>query len=115
MLATNEVLNGRMYLFPTTVRPVVERLLSRARSQRRPSFVDELSERQLQVLRCLVGGMSRSETGDRLFITANTVRTHVQHLLKLADVHSTLALVARARALGVRGIDDPSPLSGSSS
>lgn len=105
--AANEVLQGRMYLYPSTVRPVVERLLSESRHDREASFADDLPERQLQVLRCLVSGMTRAEAGTRLFITANTVRTHVQHLLGAADVHSTLALVARARDLGVTGIDDP--------
>jgi hypothetical protein len=36
------------------------------------------------------------------------VRTHVQNLLKHADLHSTGALVAAARELGVPGIDEPS-------
>lgn len=105
MNAAQEVLDGNMYLSPTTVRPVVEELLDRNKV-REPTFVDSLSERQLDVLRCLVAGMTRAETAARLFITPNTVRTHVQHLLKAADAHSTLALVARARQLGVVGIDD---------
>jgi two-component system nitrate/nitrite response regulator NarL len=109
MQATDDVLNGRMYLYPTTVRPVVERLLRQSRPTRQPSFLDQLSARQVEVLRCLVAGMTRAETAQRLYITANTVRTHAQALLRAADEHSTLALVARARQLGVVGIDDPDP------
>ena len=103
MSAAREVMEGRMYLSPTTVRPVVEELLGRSKA-REPTFVDNLTERQLDVLRCLVAGMTRTETAAHLFITPNTVRTHVQHLLKASDTHSTLALVARARHLGVVGM-----------
>jgi two-component system nitrate/nitrite response regulator NarL len=107
--ATEEVLLGRMYLDPATVRPVVERLLQRATTATSlPSFLDGLTGRQMDVLRCLMAGMTRAEAARRLFITTNTVRTHAQALLKAAGEHSTLALVARARELGVTPIDDSS-------
>ena len=107
LLATAEVVRGHMYLPPTLVKPVVRQLLSEARGPRPgPSFVDDLSQRELEVLRCLVSGMTRREIAARLYLSVNTVRTHVQHLLRRADQHSTVALVATARELGVRGYDD---------
>ncbi len=105
--AIEEVLEGRTYLDPTTVRPVVQHLLRDNRSRSEHSFVDDLPRRQVEVLRCLVSGLSRAEIAERLYISANTVRTHVQHLLHASGEHSTLALVSRARALGVPGIDAP--------
>lgn len=109
LLAASEVLNGHMYLSPTTVRPVIERLLTRVREHDQPTFLDELSKRQREVLQCLAAGMTRAETAQHMFITTNTVRTHVQHLLRAAGVHSTLALVARARELGVSGLEVSNP------
>lgn len=107
IFAIKAVLRGHMYLAPQTLKPVILYLLAQARvTVSEPSFVDELSPRELEVLRCLIGGMSRAEVADRLFLSVNTVRTHVQHLLKHADRHSTLALVALARDLGVRSIAD---------
>lgn len=106
LTATEHVLEGHMYLDPCTVRPVVESLLAARPRLREPDFVDRLSVRQTEVLRCLVSGMTRAEVAARLFITPNTVRTHVQALMQPAGEHSTLALVARARELGVTGIDD---------
>jgi two-component system nitrate/nitrite response regulator NarL len=109
VLATCEVLAGRMYLPPAALRPVLARLLDGpAVGPARHSFVDTLSAREVEVLRCLVAGMTRAETAQRLFISTNTVRTHVQHLLQRAGLHSTGPLVAAARDLGVRGIDEPS-------
>lgn len=107
ILATSEVLQGHMYLSPPTVKPVVEQLLREARGgEHVPSFVDDLSRRELEVLRCLVSGMTRREVAARLYLSVNTVRTHVQRLLHAADEHSTIALVAAARELGVTGIDE---------
>jgi two-component system nitrate/nitrite response regulator NarL len=109
MAALEEVLDGHAYLHPTTLRPVLDRLLHQHDGDDdEPNFLQDLSARQLEVLRCLAGGLTRAETAQRLFISPNTVRTHVQHLLTASGEHSTLALVARARELGVPGIDAPS-------
>lgn len=106
VLATKEVLRGHMYLSPPTVKPVILHLLDAARVRTaEPSFVDDLSPREIEVLRCLVAGMSRAEVAAHLFVSVNTVRTHVQNLLRHADRHSTLALVSLARDLGVQPID----------
>jgi DNA-binding NarL/FixJ family response regulator len=109
--ATAQVQQGNMYLSPPTIRPVLEQLLSEARGDGpRPSFVDTLTRRELEVLRCLVSGMTRREIAARLYLSVNTVRTHVQRLLHHADQHTTLALVALAREHGVPGIDEGAPV-----
>lgn len=101
------VLRGELYLPPAMVRPVVDRLLREGRQRpQETTFVDQLSARETDVLRCLVAGMTRAEAAERLFVSTNTIRTHVQNLLKRAEVHSTGALVAAARELGVPGIDE---------
>ena len=63
--------------------------------------MDELTGRELEVLGCLVEGMSRSEIGALLHVSPNTVRTHVQSILHKLKVHSALAAVAIARRAGV--------------
>jgi DNA-binding NarL/FixJ family response regulator len=105
--AVREVLDGHMYLAPTTVRPVLLHLLTEIRRQRATAaFVDDLTPRELDVLRCLVSGMTRSEVAQHLFVSTNTVRTHVQNLLRRSGQHSTLSLVALARSHNVSGIDE---------
>ncbi len=42
----------------------------------------DLSERELDVLRELISGDSNSEIGERLGISASTVKWHVQNLLE---------------------------------
>jgi LuxR family maltose regulon positive regulatory protein len=66
---------------------------------RSPELVDPLSDRELEVLRLLPSRMSNAEIGRALFVSANTVKTHLKHIyLKLgtADRDDT---VHRAREL----------------
>ncbi|WP_082622654.1 MULTISPECIES: DNA-binding response regulator [unclassified Terrabacter] len=62
-----------------------------------------LTPRQQDVLRCLMDGCSRDETGRLLDMSPNTVRTHVGAILRRLQVHSTLAAVAEARRGGLLG------------
>ncbi|HEY3531216.1 MAG TPA: response regulator transcription factor [Nocardioides sp.] len=87
-----------------SLREVVQRLVAAGATTPRPaSFLDTLSPRELDVLRLLVQGLPRDRIAERLFLSPHTVRTHVQHLHQRADVHSTVALVARARESGLQG------------
>ncbi|MEP7331390.1 MAG: response regulator transcription factor [Terracoccus sp.] len=62
-----------------------------------------LTPRQRDVLRCLVAGRSRAQTGVALEMSDNTVRTHVGAILRRLQVHSTLAAVAVAREADLLG------------
>ena len=92
---------GQKYLAPSVVAPVMDFLIGREAPPREPTFVEELTPREREVLQCLVDGLDRHEVASRLFVSSNTVRTHVQRLLKSANVHSTVALLAAARRAGV--------------
>jgi DNA-binding NarL/FixJ family response regulator len=65
-----------------------------------------LTARELDVLRCLVEGLSRHEIGTTLRVSRNTVRTHIQGILHKLGVHSALTAVAFARRAGVAGIHE---------
>ena len=67
--------------------------------------ISDLTSRELEVLGCLVDGLSRTEIGELLHVSPNTVRTHVQSILHKLKVHSALAAVAIARRAGISGAD----------
>lgn len=99
--AVEDVLEDRIWLPREQLAPVLRELLNRpAVSRRPPSFVDGLTERQLEVLECLAAGMSRQQIADHLVISPHTVRTHVQDVLRKANVRSALAALALAREAG---------------
>jgi DNA-binding NarL/FixJ family response regulator len=99
--AIDEAMAGRTWLPTTLLGPVLKELLDRPpKSQSRPSFMNDLTPRQGEVLRCLAEGMSRAQIAEHLVLSPHTVRTHVQEVLRKAGVHSTLAALARAREVG---------------
>ena len=55
-----------------------------------------LSSREAQVLACLAMGQTRGEIAETLEVSAETVRTHLQHILRKLEVHSTQEAVAVA-------------------
>jgi LuxR family maltose regulon positive regulatory protein len=64
-------------------------------------LVEPLTTRELQVLALLAAGRSNLAIATELFITIDTVKKHVSHLLgKLGTANRTEA-VARARDLGL--------------
>jgi DNA-binding NarL/FixJ family response regulator len=56
----------------------------------------DLTEREQQVLRCLVRGLSYKQAAEELAISLDTVRTHIRALYKKLQVHSVAAAVTRA-------------------
>jgi DNA-binding NarL/FixJ family response regulator len=56
----------------------------------------ELSDREQEVLRCLVRGSSYKQVAADLGISLDTVRTHIRKLYKKLQVHSVAEAVSRA-------------------
>jgi ATP/maltotriose-dependent transcriptional regulator MalT len=60
---------------------------------------EPLSRQELHVLRMLGAGYSNEEIGKALFISGNTVKTHLRHIYAKLDVKTRTAAVSRAAAL----------------
>lgn len=58
---------------------------------------ERLTDRETEVLRLLDDGLSNRAIAERLVISIDTVRTHVQRVLTKLDAHSRLEAVAEAR------------------
>jgi len=82
---------------------------ARDRQPERPPM-DPLTARELDVMRALADGLSTPDICDRLVISRNTLRTHVQNIMSKLDVHSKLEAVTVA--LRYRIIEPP-PAEGS--
>jgi LuxR family maltose regulon positive regulatory protein len=66
-----------------------------------PIVVDRLSTRELQVLRYLAAMLGTEEIADTMYLSVNTVKTHVRSILRKLAVSRRNEAVRRARDLGL--------------
>jgi LuxR family maltose regulon positive regulatory protein len=74
-----------------------ERALGRPGSRRRPAAAEALTDRELVVLRLLATTLSQPEIAQELYVSVNTVRTHIQGIYRKLGVASRKEAVAAAR------------------
>ena len=92
--AIHVVAGGDALLSPQVTRRVIEQFGRRApQSLMRPPALDELTERETEVLALVARGLSNAEIAERLFVSAGTVKTHV------ARIFMKLGLRDRAQAV----------------
>ena len=64
-------------------------------------LIEPLSERELQVLRLLRSSMTNAEIADHLYVSVNTIRTHIRNIYEKLGVHRRLDAIASAEKLGI--------------
>ena len=62
-------------------------------------MLENISERELEVLHLIAAGLSNREIADKLFISLNTVKTHTKNINSKLDVNSRIKAVTRAKEL----------------
>jgi LuxR family transcriptional regulator, maltose regulon positive regulatory protein len=71
-----------------------------AKARGRPPS-DQVSRRELEVLLAMAAGASKREAADQLFVSYNTVHSHVRSIYQKLNAHSLPEAVAKARKLGL--------------
>jgi DNA-binding NarL/FixJ family response regulator len=106
-------LRGETWIPPRLLTYVLTELKS-AQSERAEiaALLATLSPRETQVLGCLAAGMSADAIAGQLFLSRNTIRTHIHNMLRKLHVHSVLAAAALARRAGPSYPDPAHPESG---
>ena len=66
-----------------------------------PSLREPLSEAETRVLRYLPTNLTAPEIASQLYLSVNTVRTHMRHLYDKLSAHHRSEAVEQARALGL--------------
>lgn len=96
------VAEGETWVPPRLLGPALDVLIESTAGQRQASeLLAALSPRELEMLQCLVMGLTRREIAERYTLSPHTVRTHINNVLHKLDVHSTLAAVSIARRTGL--------------
>lgn len=63
----------------------------------KPKFNSALSEREIEVMRCLYDGMNIDQISDKLYISPDTIRTHKRNALQRTGTHSLQEFFIYAR------------------
>jgi LuxR family maltose regulon positive regulatory protein len=63
--------------------------------------LEDLSSRELEVMRLLATTLTGPEIARHLFVSINTLRTHTKHIFTKLDVTTRRAAVRRAEELGL--------------
>ena len=85
---------------------VVERRIRRGirpvpKPTARPPIVEELTDRELSVLRLLPGRLTQREIGETLHLSMNTVKTHMRNIFRKLSASSRDEAVEAARSIGL--------------
>lgn len=80
----------------------LQRVLATVRREDPAGRSTHLTNREEQVLACMREGLPNAKVAERLGVSANTVRNHVQRILYKLDVHSKLEAVVVTSHEGLR-------------
>ena len=93
---------GEALLAPTVTRRLIEEFSRVGPARRaRPSELDELTPRELEVLRLLARGMSNAEIAAHFVLGETTVKTHVAHVLGKLGLRDRVQAVVLAYESGL--------------
>jgi DNA-binding NarL/FixJ family response regulator len=97
--AIRVVADGGSLFAPSVTRRLIEEFSRRGRPSAEP--VRGLTDREAEVLRLVASGLSNAEIGERLYITENTVKTHVARLLMKLGLRDRVQAVVLAYESGM--------------
>lgn len=108
LTAIRIVAGGDALLSPAITKRVIRRF-TRIAQPTRPKEIDELTDRELGVLRLIARGLSNAEIGQELFISETTVKTHITHILQKLGLRDRVQAVVLAYETGLFEPDAASP------
>jgi DNA-binding NarL/FixJ family response regulator len=80
---------------------VTATILKAAARRGMPESEGMLSDRELEVLGCLAEGQTTLQIASRLFISENTVKTHIRHILEKLEAANRTEAVSKAMQMGL--------------
>jgi two-component system, NarL family, response regulator LiaR len=91
--AIHDIYKGGSPMTPAIARKVLDFF---SKPQNQPNPEEKLSERELDILKCLVAGDSYKMIASNCFISMGTVRSHINNIYKKLHVNSKSEAVVKA-------------------
>ena len=100
--AVRTVARGDALLAPAITRRLIEEFVRRPPpGTNTPPGLDQLTEREGEVLKLIARGLSNEEIAKQLFVSMATVKTHVTHILTKLDLRDRVQAVVLAYESGL--------------
>ena len=99
--AIRVVAGGDALLAPSVTRRIIEHFAAGPDPDRTVEGLDDLTDRETEVLRLLARGLSNSEIAEELFVSEATVKTHVSHVLTKLGIRDRVQAVVAAYESGL--------------
>ena len=99
--AVRVVGEGNALLAPSVTRRVIAAFAQHRSTVEQQSELQQLTEREVEVLRLLARGLTNAELAERLIVSEATVKTHVSHVLTKLDLRDRVQAVVFAYESGL--------------
>ncbi|MCK4336529.1 MAG: response regulator transcription factor [Candidatus Aminicenantes bacterium] len=94
--AIQVVYNGEIWLPRDKMSSIMDRIVSVVGKDLKEKTLDQLTPTEFRVLRLIGQGKSNDEIAEAMFISKNTVRSHIKSIYAKLDTHSRLQLALYA-------------------
>jgi DNA-binding NarL/FixJ family response regulator len=98
--AVRTVAEGNALLSPSITKRVIKQFVRTPRPAP-PKELNDLTEREQEILRLIAAGLSNAEIGEQLYISETTVKTHVTHVLQKLGLRDRVQAVVLAYQTGL--------------
>ena len=99
--AIRVVADGEALLAPSITRRLIAEFAQRPAPSARPAAMEELTQRELEVLQLIARGLSNAEIAKELFVGDATVKTHVARILMKLELRDRVQAVVAAYESGL--------------
>ncbi len=92
-----DVASGKAFLSSDVTRSVINIVALSSN----PNVEKGISRREVEVLECLGKGLTTFQIAEQLFVSENTVKTHIRHILSKLEAANRVEAVSKATQLGL--------------
>jgi len=90
--AITTIYHGGSYMSPSIARKVINYFSPKQEEK----GMNTLTTRQMQIVECIVGGLSYKMIADKLMISIDTVRDHIKKIYRLLNINSKAELIKKS-------------------
>ncbi len=94
--AIRKVAKGNTFISPSVDSPLLQKELSSKAERKIFSWINLLTEREVQILQMIAEGNTNAQIADRLSISIRTVDTHRKNIMSKLNIHNVAGLVKYA-------------------